>query len=133
MTYGSFIEHPSGRIGTEASNYSIDVIESNTYRQDKWRASHLKTFKFFLWNKIEKTDLMDDDGKFYEMTYDQAIMLPMLEMSGYKSKYIDQVNYVYNTSNPNAVNKTRAQKQHNLMLKIRSKQKYERLKDENIS
>jgi hypothetical protein len=133
MTYGSFIEHPSGRIGTEASNYSIDVIESNTYRQDKWRASHLKTFKFFLWNKIEKTDLMDDDGKFYEMTYDQAIMLPMLEMSGYKSKYIDQINYVYNTSNPNAVNKTRAQKQHNLMLKIRSKQKYERLKDENIS
>ena len=31
---------------------------------------------------------------------------------------VDQVTYVYNTQNPNAVNKTRAQKQHSLMKKI---------------
>jgi len=133
MTYGSFIKYPSAHIGSEASKYPDDVIESNTYRKDIWRASHLKTFKFFLWDKIDKADFIDDDGEFYEMTYDQAIMFPMLEMSGPRAQYIDQINYVYNVSNPNAINKTRAQKQHNLMLKIRSKQKYERLKDENIS
>ena len=77
--------------------------------------------------------LLDDDGDFFEMTYDQAMMLPMLEMSGERSLYIPEITYVYNVSNPNAVNKTRAQKQHDLMLKIRAKQKYERLKDEDLS
>ena len=67
------------------------------------------------------------------MTYDQAMMLPMLEMSGDRAKYIEDVNYVYNVSNPNAINKTRAQKQHRLMLKIRAKKKYERINSENLS
>jgi hypothetical protein len=128
MTYGSFVEYPTGHVGAESSGYSTEVIEGNSFRQDKWRASHLKTFKHFLWRSIDKGDFLDDDGQFYEMTYDQATMLPMLEMSGHRSKYIKEVNYVYNISNPNAVNKTRARKQHNLMLKIRSKNKYKRLK-----
>ena len=132
MTYGSFIEFPTAKIGIEASNYPEEVIKNNSFRDDLWRASHLKTFKASLWNKIDSEDFLDDDGKFYEMTYDQAMMLPMLEMSGPRAKYIDAVNYVYNVSNPNAINKTRAQKQHNLMLKIRSKKKYERLKTEDL-
>jgi glycosyltransferase involved in cell wall biosynthesis len=133
MTYGSFIEFPTAKIGIEASNYPEEVIKNNSFRDDLWRASHLKTFKASLWNKINSEDFLDDDGKFYEMTYDQAIMLPMLEMSGQRAKYIEDVNYVYNVSNPNAINKIKAQKQHNLMLKIRSKKKYERINDENLS
>jgi len=133
MTYGSFAEFPTSRIGMEASEYPESVIENNSYREDRWRASHLKTFKNFLWDKIDPKDFLDDDGKFYEMTYDQAMMLPMLEMCGPKAKYVEEVNYVYNVSNPNAINKTRAQKQHNLMLKIRAKNKYQRLEDENLS
>jgi hypothetical protein len=133
MTYGSFMEFPSGRIGIESTDYPDNVIENNSYRKDRWRASHLKTFKYFLWERVKKEDLLDDDGEFYEMTYDQAMMLPMLEMSGPKAKYIKEINYIYNTSNPNAVNKTRAKKQHDLMLKIRSKSKYKRLKNEDIA
>jgi hypothetical protein len=133
MTYGSFVEYPTGRVGAESSNYPSHIVDNNLYRQDTWRASHLKTFKYFLWNKIKTKDLMDEDGKFYEMTYDQAMMLPMLEMSGPRAKYVSEINYVYNVSNPNAVNKTRASKQHSLMLKIRSKSSYERLTDENFA
>lgn len=133
LTYGSFVEFPTGRVGTESSNYPPNIIEANSYRQDTWRASHLKTFKHFLWEKINRADLIDEDGKFYEMTYDQAMMLPMLEMSGPRAKYVNEVNYVYNLSNPNAVNKTRAQKQHDLMLKIRAKTPYERITNENIT
>ena len=133
MTYGSFMESPTGLVGAEASDYPPDVIEQNTYREDTWRASHLKTFKHFLWNKIKTEDLIDEDGNFYEMTYDQAMMLPMLEMSGPRAKYIPEVNYIYNLSNPNAVNKTRAQKQHQLMLKIRAKKRYERLSNEDLT
>ena len=71
--------------------------------------------------------MKDTTGDFYEMSYDQAMMLPMLEMAGEKALYIPEALYVYNTINPLAVNKTRAEKQHKLMLEIRAKKPYNRL------
>lgn len=126
-TYGSFVTHPDGLIGQEASEYPQEIVSNNSYREDNWRASHLKTFKYSLWNKINKEDLQDEHGNFYEISYDQAMMLPLLEMSGDKAKYIPEILYVYNLGNPNAVNKTRAQKQHETMQEIRRKPKYQRL------
>ena len=126
LTYGSFVEFPRATIGAEASEYPKHVIENNSFREDTWRASHLKTYKYSLWKDIDPEDLKDEDGKFFEMTYDQAMMSPMLEMAGDRAKYVPEVTYVYNTQNPNAVNKTRAQKQHSLMKKIRKKQRYAR-------
>ena len=65
--------------------------------------------------------------EFYESSYDQAMMLPMLEMAGPRAEYIPDIMYVYNVGNPNAVNKTRQQRQYNTMLEIRRKNKYKRL------
>ena len=127
ITYGSFVECPLGEIGKEASQYPPEVINTNTFRSDKWRASHLKTFKYSLWKKVNVEDLKDSTGSFYEMSYDQAMMLPMLEMAGEKALYIPEALCVYNTINPLAVNKTRAEKQHKLMLEIRAKKPYNRL------
>jgi len=127
MTYGSFVECPLGEIGKEASEYPPEVIGNNTFRVDTWRASHLKTFRYDLWQKVNVDDLKDSTGNFYEMSYDQAMMLPMLEMAGEKARYIPEALYVYNTINPLAVNKTRAEKQHKLMLEIRNKKPYNRL------
>jgi len=124
MTYGSFLEYPTKRRGPEASKYPDDIVENNKFRQDKWRASHLRTFKYLVWKEVNHDDLKDTDGEYYEMTYDQAMMLPMLEMCGSKAKYINDILYVYNLSNPNAVNKTRAKKQHKIMLDIRKKKPY---------
>jgi hypothetical protein len=121
------VECPLGEIGKEASQYPPEVINTNTFRSDKWRASHLKTFKYSLWKKVNVEDLKDSTGSFYEMSYDQAMMLPMLEMAGEKALYIPEALCVYNTINPLAVNKTRAEKQHKLMLEIRAKKPYNRL------
>ena len=76
---------------------------------------------------VEGGDIIEYDGEFYEISYDQVMMLPMLEMAGTRSKYVPEVTYVYNITNPNAVNKTKAQKQHEYMLEIRKKPKYNRL------
>ena len=84
-----------------------EVIESNSFRKDKWRASHLRTFKYKLWKNLDKNDLKDGE-KYYEMTYDQAIMLPLLEMASERSKYIPQILYVYNKDNPLNVDKIKA-------------------------
>ena len=132
MTFGSFARHPDGNLGPESSEYPKEVIEDSSFRKDQWRASHLKTFKMFLWNKLNKEDLKDEDGNFYESCYDQAIMLPLLEMSQERIKYIPEVLCVYNVGNPNAVNKLKIQKQFQTMQEIRRKQPYERLDDENL-
>lgn len=85
-----------------------------------------------MWKKINTNDLKDDDGRFYESCYDQAIMLPLLEMSQERIKYIPEILCVYNVGNPNAVNKLKVQKQFETMQDIRKKQPYKRISDENL-
>tara|TARA_A100001515_G_scaffold135613_1_gene126694 strand:+ start:231 stop:1874 length:1644 start_codon:yes stop_codon:yes gene_type:complete len=131
MTYGSYIYSPSSMKGVEPSAYSDDVIQNNLFREDHWRASHLRSFKYKLWKHLNHNDLKDEQGEYYKMTYDQAIMLPLLEMAGDRSHYIDQILYVYNKENPLSIDKNKAQEQYNLALKIRNKKKYDKL-DESI-
>ena len=127
LTYGSYVMHPHGHVGPEPSEYPQRVIDDNSYRQDQWRASHLRTFRRHLWDKINHEDLQDAEGKYYKMAYDQAIMLPLLEMAGKKSKYIPEVLHVYNKENPLNVDKIKTQEQVRTAQEIRNKKPYERL------
>ena len=127
LTYGSYVYFPMGIRGVEPSEYPEEVVKNNNYRQDKWRASHLRTFKHKLWQKLSHDDLKDENGDYYKMTYDQAIMLPLLEMAGGRSKYIPEVLHVYNKENPLNVDKIKAQEQYALAQKIREKDKYEKI------
>ena len=127
VTYGSYIMYPFGVIGPEPSEYPENIIKNNLYREDKWRASHLRTFKHHLWSRIEIEDLKDEEGRFYDVTYDQAIMLPLLEMAGNRVKYIDSVLHVYNKENPLNVDKIKTMKQVETAKSIRAKSRYERI------
>mgnify|MGYP001202067264 CR=1 FL=1 len=127
LTYGSYILFPMGIPGPEPSEYPEDVINNNTYRKDSWRASHLRTFRRHLWDRLDPEDLKDDNGEFYKMTYDQAIMLPLLEMAGDRCKYIPEILHVYNKQNPLNVDKIKAAEQAQLAQVIRSKKPYERV------
>tara|TARA_R110000737_G_scaffold350854_1_gene391157 strand:+ start:218 stop:1390 length:1173 start_codon:yes stop_codon:yes gene_type:complete len=127
-TFGSFLEYPTGRIGIEASAYPDSVIENNTFREDTWRASHLKTLKYKVWKDINKKDFLNQAGEYYDSSYDQAVMLPVLEMCGPRAVYLPKILCVYNVGNPNAVVKSRQNKQHKNMLDIRSKKVYTRKK-----
>lgn len=90
--------------------------------------SHLRTFYAGLFKKIKKQDLMYE-GDFYSMTWDMAIMLPMVEMASYGHvKFIPEVLYTYNNSNPlsdHRVNETLQLKLHAI---IAAKTKYKPLK-----
>jgi len=127
LTYGSYMYYPFGDVGVEPSDYPQDVVENNLYREDNWRASHLRTFKKKLWDKINQQDLVDDDGEYYKMAYDQAMMLPMLEMAREKAKYIPEVLHVYNRANSINVDKQKRKEQYETMLRIRKRKKYERV------
>ena len=127
ITYGSYVLHPYGVRGPEPSEYPETVVDNNTYRKDVWRASHLRTFRKKVWDKIEHDDLKDTDGDYYKVAYDQAIMLPLLEMSGPRSYYVPEILHVYNKINPLNVDKVYTKQQVETANKIRQQKSYERL------
>jgi len=126
VTYGSYQYYPSGDVGVEPSEYSFDVIKNNKFREDVWRASHLRTFKYGVFKKLNTKDLKDVDGHFYKKAYDQAIMLPLLEIAGERSLFIPEILCVYNRANALNVDKFGQKEQYETMLRIRKRKKYEK-------
>ncbi len=127
MTYGQHKRTDNMPYDLSAQ-YPKDIIATNSFRSYKWSASHLRTFYSWLFKKLKKEDLMHD-GKFYSMTYDLAMMFPMLEMSGSRSKFIDEVFYVYNRDNVINDNKVSLKTQLNFDKIIRNKPKYQKLNE----
>jgi len=128
MTYGSFIEYPSGVTHDYyLKPYSKEVVKNNAFREVPWKASHLRTFKAKLWNRIKDHDLIDEEtGLHYEVTCDLALMFPMLEMAGERSEHIEKILYCYNKTNPLSDMYVKEKEQIRLANKIRNKKKYER-------
>ncbi len=135
MTYGGFIiyngedkdvSYPT----TQNTHYNDYVHINKLYRQDYWRASHLRTFKWWLYKKIQKEDLLyTKDGLFYAYAEDLATSFPCLEMCG-KNKIgvVDFYTYVYNQAGD--VGLRSAERQSNVEdcdNEVRSRQKYDKL------
>lgn len=125
LTHGRLIECPSGISGW-CEPVPDEYIQKNLFRQYRC-ASHLKTFKAWLFKQIKLEDLLDIHENFFAMTGDQAIMFPMIEMAGERHAYISDINYVYNVASTLNDNKVNAQLQRDLEAVIRSKPKYQRL------
>ena len=101
MTYGSYVEYPSLKRGKFSRKIPKDIIDNQSYRQSAWMSSHLRTFRYKLWKKIDKKDFINDDtGKFFKAAWDLAFVLPMLEMCGDRARHMEEVLYIYNRTNP---------------------------------
>ena len=124
LTYGSYAEYPNGHKGKFAKQIPFEWLANNILRHAPWQASHLRTFKYDLWKRIDPKDLKDADGNFYRMAWDLAFMFPMLEMSGQRSAYINEVMYVYNMDNPLNDHKIDNELQVRTENEIRSKPPY---------
>jgi glycosyltransferase involved in cell wall biosynthesis len=96
ITFGQFRFHPDGRKG-----YCRDIEPHEFTRDRRWChvATHMRTFYAGLFKKIKKEDLMIN-GRFFEVTWDKAMMAPMLEMANRRWKFIPDIVYVYNLINP---------------------------------
>lgn len=97
LTYGQFVFYPSNQMGF-VKEVPKDVIDRNDFR-NTLGISHLRTFYAGLFQKIKKEDMLMD-GKYYSVACDVAFMTPMCEMAGHHIKFIPEVLYVYNYSNP---------------------------------
>lgn len=84
-----------------SENVKDEIFKNKSFRKEGWVYSHLRTFKYKLWRKIRREDLLDPNNKeLLRYTWDLAFMYPMLEMSS-KISWCNNVNYVYNIEHPN--------------------------------
>lgn len=122
ITNGSFI-YSDGRKGFSKKQENIDNI-----RNVDFTASHMRTWRAFLWRKIKVEDLKDENGQYWQVAGDLAFLYPMLEMSGDEHyKFIETINYVYNEENPINDHKIYQPMVRTLFDKIRKKEKYNKL------
>ena len=66
-------------------------------------------------------------GQFFPMTWDMAMMYPMIEMCGERHAFISDVIYCYNIANQINDNKVNPQLQNDLDKYIRSLPPYKKL------
>ena len=124
MTSGSFKYH-DGRPGFANPPRNFTNIRKQTFT-----LSHMRTWKSWLWKKIKEEDLKDNSGNYWSVAGDLSFMFPMLEMSGEKHfKYIPDVLYIYNESNPLNDHKVNMSKVNSIVNIIRNKTNYNLLEN----
>lgn len=131
MTFGSFSLASRGSHIKDSwlHAYDAQTKAKRAYREYRnMLPSHLRTFYAGLFKKIKIEDLKYQ-GKFFEMTWDMAFMLPMIEMAHKHYVYINEVLYVYNDLNDLNDNKVNAEKQRFLDQIIRTMPKYPLLEE----
>ncbi|MGJ8636398.1 MAG: glycosyltransferase family 2 protein [Phycisphaerales bacterium] len=102
LTYGSY-KHATPNVRSDVRDpFPKKVLKDRSFREYKWLASHLRTFKGFLWNNLNpKQALLDENGNLAKMAWDLGIMFPMMEMCPQgKIHFVKEQLYIYNDLNP---------------------------------
>jgi glycosyltransferase involved in cell wall biosynthesis len=123
-----WIANGSFRYSNGRNGFSSIITDFENLRNLPFTASHLRTWKIFLWRNIKREDLYDDENYYWTTTGDLSFMYPMLEMSG-KEHYLfmPEVNYIYNEQNPLNDHKVNMGKVHFYNNYAKKKQKYSKL------
>lgn len=122
MTSGSF------RYSNGAQGFSTPPINFDDIRKQNFTLSHLRTWKSWLWKKIDQEDLKDSDGNYWSVAGDLSFMFPMFEMSGEKNyRHVSAITYIYNEKNPLNDHKVNMSMVTSIANKIRNKSKYSKI------
>jgi glycosyltransferase involved in cell wall biosynthesis len=103
MTYGSYQSVPYSPTCPEVARYPVECETKNDYRNlPKWgiRYNHLRTVRWELYKNIDVETDFKFNGRWMHLASDAAVMVPCLEMSGGKYKYIPDILYSYTSDNP---------------------------------
>ncbi len=129
MTYGSYINLSDKKRGKFSRQVPQAIIESSLHRKSEWRTSHLRSYKLNLLRKVVKNDLLDEEGNYFKAAGDLALMFLLLELSGSRASFIEDILYVWNDLNEINEHKTKRSLQLQSEMKIRSMKGYIRLKE----
>lgn len=101
MTWGQCERFPAGNPAMKyAQPIPEMIIEQKLFRDIPFVFWHPCTFKYLLWRHIKREDLQDVDGQYFRYYKDKATIYPMLEMAGFKIRFIPDTLVIYNLENP---------------------------------
>ena len=129
MTYGSYLEWPKKERGKFSKQLPDNVVKHKLFRQSQWMTSHLRTFKFKLWDKIKREDITDENGDVYRMAGDLPVIFPMLEMAEERSHFVEDILHIYNRINPLNEDKINHGLQLSIEAEVRKKPIYPRMEE----
>jgi glycosyltransferase involved in cell wall biosynthesis len=105
ITFGNYLkQYRNGRIKkTNHIKFNspwFDIAENKLWRTISYQASHLKTFRYRLFEHVNHEIYLKRDGEYIRAATDVATMLPLLEMAGHTFKVIERPLYLYNCDLP---------------------------------
>lgn len=122
LTYGSYVRASDGKV------VGMPYSSKQDFRSVRWKASHLRTYRFGLIQKVPEACYKDQEGNWLKVCADLATMFPMMEMAGHdRIRFIDKPLYVYNDMSELNDHKVRGEEQIRIDKMIRSLPKFERV------
>jgi glycosyltransferase involved in cell wall biosynthesis len=133
ITYGSLIGCYLGNQYSWEPNHKYDdnVWKDRSFRTRLNFFSHLRTFRGFLWKKIDQKDLYYKDGKPAKYSSDVGYVMPILDMTpSHRVVHLDMPYYFYNHRSPLNDDKIHMHEQRAQGDWFRSKPPYKMLEDD---
>jgi len=125
LTHGCY-EKISGAPRSNNGQYRTNL----PVRVDRWKGSHLKTFRAGLFKRIPRSALRDEKGNWLTVCSDMAIMFPMLEMAGIdRVRFIQKKIYCYNDKTGMNDHEINVQKQVSTERWLRKQRSFPRLEE----
>ncbi len=124
LTYGQFQRYPSNRIGY-CKPFPEQVLQENGFRDYRWLATHLRTYRSWLFKHINLKDFFYE-GSFFHIGADLSYMYPMLEMAGGKHiKFAEKVLCIRNGANVIGTEKVWSNEERkSIHMHVRNKDRY---------
>lgn len=96
-----WIANGSFRYSNGAQGFAKKQENFTNIRRGPFTASHIRTWRAFLWRAINEKDLKDENGDYWQWSGDVCFMFPMLEMATEEHyRFMSEINYIYNAENP---------------------------------
>ena len=128
-----WIANGSFRYSTGTPGFSSPQTNFHDLRNSRFTASHIRTWRAFLWRAIKEEDLKDENGDYWQWSGDLCFMYPMLEMATEEHyRFMPEINYVYNEGNPINEHKVDIGMVNDHANRIRQKEKYKKLEYVNV-
>jgi glycosyltransferase involved in cell wall biosynthesis len=99
VTYGQYMCFPE-LWGGHCRKMSFEELKEKKHREGDFIWSHVRTFYAGLFKKIPKNSLQNQEGSFFPISCDVAIMLNLIDMAPSHIFFIPDILYVYNRENP---------------------------------
>jgi len=97
ITYGSWLSNVMGPSGRPNGCWPPYPEETTDFRRHRFLGTAVRTWKKWLWDHLQDSDLRNEAGDYVRVSEDQMIMIPLLEMCGTsRAKHIAEPIMVYN-------------------------------------